>query len=104
MEKMIDTIVEMDKKARLREQEAEDYKSNQMKALDGRLQQIDEQYRRHTQQEIQKLTQENQARVLRHTQELNKSNEQALSRLEAVFQAGREAWANEIVQRVLAGE
>ena len=37
MEKMIDTIVEMDKKARLRAQEAEEYKSNQMKALDGKL-------------------------------------------------------------------
>ena len=35
MEKMIDAIVEMDKKARLRAQEAEEYKSNQMKALDG---------------------------------------------------------------------
>ena len=104
MEKMIDTIVEMDKKARLREQEAEEYKSSQMKALDGRLKEIDEKYRRYTEQEVQRLTRESEALVLQRTEELRSENERVSARLERDFEAGRETWAGEIVKRVLAGE
>lgn len=104
MEKMIDAIVEMDKKARLRAQEAEEYKSNQMKALDGKLKEIDDKYSAYTAQEMERLAAESDQEIRRRTQEIEQAGSRAADRLERAYGAGADAWVDEIVKRTLAGE
>lgn len=104
MEKMIDTIMEMDKKARLREQEAEVYKEEQLKALDGKLREIDEKYRAYTVQQIAEITRENEDLIQRKKAQIRAQDEKASAVLEEVYRAGKDAWVSEIVKRALAGE
>lgn len=104
MEKMIDTIMEMDKKARLREQEAEAYKEDQLKALDGKLRGIDEKYRTYTAQQIAGIAQENEKLIQREKARIQALDEKVSVALEQAYQAGKGAWVTEIVKRALAGE
>ncbi len=104
MEKMIDTIVEMDKKARLRAQEAEEYRDNQMKALDSKLKEIDETYRANTDRELERLAAESAEQVRRRTQEIERASSRAADRLEQAYREGADGWVDAIVKRTLAGE
>lgn len=104
MEKMIDTIMEMDKKARLREQEAEAYKEDQLKALDGKLREIDEKYRAYTAQQISGIAQENAELIQKEKARIQALDEKASVALEEAYQAGKDVWVAEIVKRALAGE
>lgn len=104
VEKMIDTIVEMDKKARLRAQEAEEYRDNQMKALDSKLKEIDETYRANTDRELERLAAESAEQVRRRTQEIERASSRAADRLEQAYREGADGWVDAIVKRTLAGE
>lgn len=104
MEKMIDTIMEMDRKARLREQEAEEYRENQLKSLDGKLREIDENYRAYTAREIEEIARENEERIRQETARIQALDTRASEELEQAYQSGRDAWVAEIVKRTLKGE
>lgn len=104
MEKMIDTIMEMDKKARLREQEAEAYKEDQLKSLEGKLREIDEKYHTYTVQQIAGLARENEELIRQEKARIQALDEKASAALEEAYQAGKSAWVAEIVKRALAGE
>lgn len=104
MEKMIDVIIEMDKRARLREQEAEAYKAEQLKALDGKKQAIEERYRAYASQEQERLARENEASIRQEVERLENLDAQITASLERIRAEKQDAWVNEIVNRALAGE
>lgn len=101
---MIETIVEMDKKARAREQEAETYKKAQIKSLDDKIRGVEQAYREKADAEIARLTEEDANSTQRRLAQIRQANQALVRDLEQAYAHGREAWAAEIVTRALAGD
>ena len=101
MEEIIREIVDADKQARRRVKEKQQERLN----IQNLIQQQDDEIKSRYQQETKALLEAKQAELnaaLQKEQEQEEAYQDALHNLEAKYDASKEEWVNEIIQRCLA--
>lgn len=101
MDKMVETIIEMDKQARKRTEEAEAYRRKAQEELESKEQQLLAQRLEQARAEVGELARTEEQAAEKKLGEARAANDAAVRRMEALYQEKGAQWVHELVRRAL---
>lgn len=101
LDKMVETIIEMDKQARKRTEEAEAYQRKAQEELESKEKQLLSERLEQAKAEIDALARGEEQTADKKLEEAKAANDAALRRMEALYQEKGVQWVQEIVRRAL---
>lgn len=101
LDKMVETIIEMDKQARKRTEDAEAYRRKAQEALQAREKELLSDRLKQAQAEIDALAGGEERDAEKKLEEIRAGNDSAAQRMEALYQEKGAQWVQELLRRAL---
>lgn len=98
---MVETIIEMDKQARKRTEEAEAYRRKAQEELELKEKQLLSHRLEQARSEIESLAQREEQEAEKKLEAIRAANDAAVQRMEALYQEKGAQWVRELVSRAL---
>lgn len=101
LDKMVETIIEMDKQARRRTEEAEAYQRKAQEELELKEKRLLSERLEQARAEIDELARTEEQEAGKKLDEARSGNDTAVQKMEALYKERSTQWVQEIVRRVL---
>lgn len=101
LDKMVETIIEMDKQARKRTEEAEAYQRKAQEELESKEKQILSECLEQAEAEVGELVRSEEQAAEKKLKEAKAANDAAVRRMEALYKEKGAQWVRELVRRAL---
>jgi len=101
LDKMVETIIEMDKQARKRTEEAEAYQRKAQEELESKEKQILSECLEQAEAEVGELVRSEEQAAEKKLKEAKAANAAAVRRMEALYKEKGAQWVRELVRRAL---
>lgn len=101
LDKMVETIIEMDKQARKRTEEAEAYQRKAQEELESKEKQLLAERLEQAKAEVGELARSEEQAAEKKLEEAKTANDAAVRRMEALYQEKGAQWVQELVRRAL---
>lgn len=101
LDKMVETIIEMDKQARKRTEEAEAYQRKAQEELELKEKRLLSERLEQARAEIDELARGEEQEAKKKLDEARSGNDAAVQKMEALYKERSTQWVQEIVRRVL---
>lgn len=98
---MVETIIEMDKQARKRTEEAEAYQRKAQEELESKEKQLLAERLEQAKAEVGELARSEKQAAEKKLEEAKTANDAAVRRMEALYQEKGAQWVQELVRRAL---